>query len=215
MASSSTTIVSYRKSCASCADARADAIERNHMPSVLVTGAGRGIGLAITRHMSERGWDVYATARSADDLRDLGRLSHVHRLQLDITDRSAVAKLSEQLPARLDGVVNNAARGRSPEGREGRRSGADVPASEASLPVRQHQPSPTGAAGRDSDRRQRCGVRSRHHFEVRPQMPLPAVQTSSRRRLQWTLAALAAIPLASASREIARGPAGVPGGSRP
>jgi len=78
------------------------------MPSVLVTGAGRGIGLAITRHMSERGWDVYATARSADDLRDLGRLSHVHPLQLDITDRSAVAKLPEQLPARLDGVVNNA-----------------------------------------------------------------------------------------------------------
>jgi NAD(P)-dependent dehydrogenase (short-subunit alcohol dehydrogenase family) len=78
------------------------------MPSVLVTGAGRGIGLAITRHMSERGWDVYATARSADDLRDLGGLSHVHPLQLDITDRSAVAKLPEQLPARLDGVVNNA-----------------------------------------------------------------------------------------------------------
>src|SRR5205823_8385057 len=35
-----------------------------HMPSVLVTGAGRGIGLAITEHMSGRGWDVYATARS-------------------------------------------------------------------------------------------------------------------------------------------------------
>lgn len=51
------------------------------MPSVLVTGAGRGIGLAITRHLSERGWDVYATALSADDLRDLGRLSHVHPIQ--------------------------------------------------------------------------------------------------------------------------------------
>ena len=35
-----------------------------HMPSVLVTGAGRGIGLAITEHMSRRGWNVYATARS-------------------------------------------------------------------------------------------------------------------------------------------------------
>lgn len=78
------------------------------MPSVLVTGAGRGIGLAITRHLSERGWDVYATALSADDLRDLGRLSHVHPIQLDITDRAAVATLPEQLPARLDGVVNNA-----------------------------------------------------------------------------------------------------------
>lgn len=37
--------------------------------------------------------------------------------------------------------------------------------------------------------------------------------TSSRRRLQWTLAVLTAIPLASALREIALGPAGVPGGS--
>lgn len=76
--------------------------------SVLVTGASRGIGLAITRHLSERGWDVYATARSADDLRALGRLPHVHPLQLDITDRSAIASLPDQLPARLDGVVNNA-----------------------------------------------------------------------------------------------------------
>jgi len=76
--------------------------------SVLVTGAGRGIGLAITRHLSDRGWEVYATARSADDLRDLGRLPNVHPLPLDITDRSAVARLHEQLPSKLDAVVNNA-----------------------------------------------------------------------------------------------------------
>ena len=35
----------------------------------------------------------------------------------------------------------------------------------------------------------------------------------SRRRLQWTLGVLAAIPVASASGEIVRGPQGVPGGS--
>jgi len=80
----------------------------NVMPSVLVTGASRGIGLAITRHLSEHGWEVYATARSADDLRELSHLPNVHPVQLDITDRSAVARLPEQLPARLDGVVNNA-----------------------------------------------------------------------------------------------------------
>ena len=40
-----------------------------------------------------------------------------------------------------------------------------------------------------------------------------STRSTSRRRLQWTLAALSAIPVASASREIARGPAGVPGGS--
>jgi Domain of unknown function (DUF4345) len=37
--------------------------------------------------------------------------------------------------------------------------------------------------------------------------------SGSRRRLQWTLAVLAAIPVASASAEILRGPQGVPGGS--
>jgi hypothetical protein len=41
----------------------------------------------------------------------------------------------------------------------------------------------------------------------------PAVDRRSRRRLQWTLTALGAIPLASASREIVLGPQGVPGGS--
>ena len=69
------------------------------MPSVLVTGAGRGIGLAITEHMSRRGWDVYATARSDAALNSLDRLPNVHAIALDITDRAAIAKLSDQLPA--------------------------------------------------------------------------------------------------------------------
>jgi NAD(P)-dependent dehydrogenase (short-subunit alcohol dehydrogenase family) len=81
---------------------------REHMPSVLVTGAGRGIGLAITEHMSERGWDVYATARSEAALHGLDRLPHVHAIPLDITDRSAIAALPDRLPTALNGVVNNA-----------------------------------------------------------------------------------------------------------
>lgn len=78
------------------------------MPSVLVTGAGRGIGLAITEHMSSRGWDVYATARSDAALHSLNRLPHVHPIPLDITDRSDIAALPARLPAGLNGLVNNA-----------------------------------------------------------------------------------------------------------
>ena len=78
------------------------------MPSVLVTGAGRGIGLAITQHMSERGWDVYATARSDADLERLDRLDRVHAVPLEITDRTSVAGLAAHLPDRLNGVVNSA-----------------------------------------------------------------------------------------------------------
>src|SRR3954453_17151487 len=78
------------------------------MPSVLVTGAGRGIGLAITAHMSRKGWDVYATARSDSALSSLDRLSNVHAIPLDIADRASIAKLSDQLPTALNGVVNSA-----------------------------------------------------------------------------------------------------------
>ena len=41
----------------------------------------------------------------------------------------------------------------------------------------------------------------------------PSSASRSRRRLQWTLAVLAVIPVASASGEIMLGPQGVPGGS--
>ncbi|MFC0450224.1 SDR family oxidoreductase [Rhodococcus jostii] len=78
------------------------------MPSVLVTGAGRGIGLAITHRMSEAGWTVYATARSESALARLDQLHRVHAVPLDITDRTAIAALPRHLPARLDAVVNNA-----------------------------------------------------------------------------------------------------------
>ena len=78
------------------------------MPTVLITGAGRGIGLAITEHMGERGWDVYAAARSESALHRLDRLPNVHPIALDVTDRSAIAALPAQLPAALNGVVNNA-----------------------------------------------------------------------------------------------------------
>lgn len=78
------------------------------MPSVLVTGAGRGIGLAITRHMSALGWEVYAGARSEGALLELADLPRVHSIRLDITDRDSVAALPDALPATLDSVVNNA-----------------------------------------------------------------------------------------------------------
>ena len=79
------------------------------MPSVLVTGASRGIGLAIaTCDMSDRGWHVHATAGQPPTLATSTACRAVHPIQLDITDRSVVASLPEHLPPALDGVVNNA-----------------------------------------------------------------------------------------------------------
>ena len=80
------------------------------MPSVLVTGAARGIGRATSLQLAEAGWDVIAGVRRAEDGEEL---AHRHAAQitpviLDITDERQIAAVAEGLPARLDAVVNNA-----------------------------------------------------------------------------------------------------------
>lgn len=68
------------------------------MPTVLVTGAGRGLGLEFARQYSLDGWRVIATARdpsSAESLRAFGPNVEIHRL--DVTDRSAIAALAVSL----------------------------------------------------------------------------------------------------------------------
>jgi NAD(P)-dependent dehydrogenase (short-subunit alcohol dehydrogenase family) len=80
------------------------------MPSVLVTGAARGIGRAITARLAGAGWDVHAGVRRDEDGAAL-RADHptgVHPLQLEITSADDIAALDERLPASLDAVVNNA-----------------------------------------------------------------------------------------------------------
>lgn len=79
------------------------------MPSVLVTGAGRGIGEAIALRLAGSGWTVLAGVRddsSGDRLTAQdGRITPV---RLDLTNEAPLAGLAGQLPARLDAVVNNA-----------------------------------------------------------------------------------------------------------
>ncbi|WP_324651818.1 SDR family oxidoreductase [Georgenia sp. H159] len=82
------------------------------MPTALVTGAGRGIGQAITLRLSRAGWTVLAGVRddvsgerlTAED----GRITPV---RLDITNEAHVLALADRLPDRLDALVNNAAIG--------------------------------------------------------------------------------------------------------
>src|SRR5690348_10216010 len=80
------------------------------MPSVLVTGAGRGIGRTIVEDLAGRGWDVIAGVRSAADAEAV-RAVDPHRIStvlLDVTADSHLEALADALPARLDAVVNNA-----------------------------------------------------------------------------------------------------------
>jgi len=80
------------------------------VPSVLISGASRGIGRATALRLAAAGWVVYATVRAAADGEDLvaEAAGEIHPLQLDVTDDEQIAALAEALPDRLDAIVNNA-----------------------------------------------------------------------------------------------------------
>ena len=73
------------------------------MPTVLITGANRGIGLEFARQYSSDGWEVIATARhSSEELDALG----VRLETLDLSDAQAVSAFKIDRP--LDLFVSNA-----------------------------------------------------------------------------------------------------------
>lgn len=90
------------------------------MSSFLVTGASRGIGLSLVRHLAERPVSevskVFASARSRSDALESvisaakGRVEYV---ELDVTSRDSAAAALVALRKALDGValdvlINNA-----------------------------------------------------------------------------------------------------------
>lgn len=80
------------------------------MPSVLVTGAARGIGKSIVEHLAERGWDVIAGVRSEEDAAAVTKHNpqRISSVILDVTNAGHVDALRDSLPERLDAIVNNA-----------------------------------------------------------------------------------------------------------
>jgi NAD(P)-dependent dehydrogenase (short-subunit alcohol dehydrogenase family) len=80
------------------------------MPSVLVTGASRGIGRSIVEHLASRGWDVVAGVRTEQDADALAKLDpqRISTVALDITNAGHIDALADALPPQLDAIVNNA-----------------------------------------------------------------------------------------------------------
>ena len=85
-----------------------------HNPTALITGASRGLGLALARDLAEDGWNLVIDARTSAPLQEaaeeLSRLTVVHALAGDVTDPAHRADLAAAADASggLDAVVLNA-----------------------------------------------------------------------------------------------------------
>jgi NAD(P)-dependent dehydrogenase (short-subunit alcohol dehydrogenase family) len=78
------------------------------MPRILVTGAGRGIGLELARQYAADGWEVIATVRDPKSAGELAAL-RVRVEPLDMRDFAALAAFPERLGGEpLDLFIANA-----------------------------------------------------------------------------------------------------------
>ena len=75
------------------------------LPTVLITGGNRGIGLEFARQYLADGWEVIATARQSSP--ELDALD-VRVEPLDLADREAVAAFPSKVEASLDLFIANA-----------------------------------------------------------------------------------------------------------
>ena len=80
------------------------------MPTVLITGAGRGLGFEFARQYAADGWKVIATVRepaAGAKLSALGKSVEIHIA--DVTDRAALARLAKDLKGQpVDVLICNA-----------------------------------------------------------------------------------------------------------
>lgn len=90
---------------------------RSDAPTVLITGANRGIGFELARQYAEAGWNVIATTRRALDdpgLESLRAVEAKHpRLvieRIDVTDTGMIRAVAAKYRAQpIDVLINNAA----------------------------------------------------------------------------------------------------------
>src|SRR5947209_19806341 len=82
------------------------------MPTAIITGASRGLGLALARALAQRGWTLVLDARGASELdraaRELGELTDVTAVPGDVSDPRHRELLLRRAGAAVDLLVNNA-----------------------------------------------------------------------------------------------------------
>src|SRR5262245_41931093 len=65
------------------------------MPTLLVTGANRGLGLGFARSYAADGWSVHATVRDPTKADELTRIAGVQLHRCDVSDLQSVRRLAE------------------------------------------------------------------------------------------------------------------------
>ncbi|MEO8558186.1 MAG: SDR family oxidoreductase [Rhodospirillales bacterium] len=80
------------------------------MPTVMITGASRGIGLEFSRQYAAHGWKVLAACRNLAGATELNKLTgDVSLFALDVDDDNSIEQLAERLKGMpIDVLINNA-----------------------------------------------------------------------------------------------------------
>lgn len=89
-------------------------------PTVLITGANRGLGFEFVKQYAAEGWKVIATARKPDTATNLQALAEINSNivieQLDVRDLAMVDALAEKYTDQpIDVLLNNAGISGSPD----------------------------------------------------------------------------------------------------
>ncbi len=101
----------YLSGCSTLPDQQAEL--STDQPTVLITGANRGLGLEFARQYADAGWNVIATCRNpaaAVDLKTLAlRHDRVRIERMDVTSDAQVAAVAEKYAQQpIDVLLNNA-----------------------------------------------------------------------------------------------------------
>jgi len=81
------------------------------MPTILITGANRGLGLELAKQYAAAGWTIHVTCRDPAKAADLRALKNVTVHALDVTDFAATDGLAAKLKGTaIDVLFANAGR---------------------------------------------------------------------------------------------------------
>ena len=88
-------------------------LPEGYVPTVMITGANRGIGYEFVKVYNERGYNIIATARSPEKADELNKLAakndNITVVQLDVTDFARIDELAAQMQGKpIDILINNA-----------------------------------------------------------------------------------------------------------